>query len=176
MPCPNCEGRQWHLSFIVSGCRHEGVVRDLVHRFKYGRDQSLTPLLSDLMLPALDDPRIQGRNFDGLVPVPLHPLREREREFNQAALLATRMAKIRGTPALHLLKRVRPTPPQAGAERSQRLKSLEGAFALRKPIHEGMRILLVDDVTTTGATLDACAAVLMEAGAAEVCAITVARG
>ena len=151
-------------------------MRDLVHRFKYGRDQSLTPLLFDLMLPALDDPRIQGRKFDGLVPVPLHPVREREREFNQAALLATRMAKIRGTPALNLLKRDRPTPPQAGAERSQRLKCLEGAFALRKPIREGMRILLVDDVTTTGATLDACAAVLMEAGASEVCAITVARG
>ena len=111
--------------------------------------------LGDLMLPALRDPRLAGKNFDAIVPVPLHPLREREREFNQAALLAIRLAKKTGLPML---------------------ENLEGAFEIRRPVEEGAAILLVDDVTTTGTTLNACAAALMEAGAGEVCAVTVARG
>ena len=174
--CPNCEGKCWHLSTIVPGCRYEGLLRELIQRFKYGRDQSLMRPLGDLMLPALRDPRLAGKNFDAIVPVPLHPLREREREFNQAALLAIRLAKKTGLPRLQLLKRTRATVPQARFDRVHRLENLEGAFEIRRPVEEGAAILLVDDVTTTGTTLNACAAALMEAGAGEVCAVTVARG
>jgi len=176
--CPNCEGRRWHLSVIAAGCRYQGVVRDLIQRFKYGRDQSLVRLLSTLLVPALADPRIASRKFAAVVPVPLHPLREREREFNQAALLASAAARHLGIPALPLLKRVRRTAPQAGFDRRGRMENLEGAFALCKKRFavEGLSLLLIDDVTTTGATLDACAAVLLEAGAVDVCAVTVARG
>ncbi len=176
--CPNCEGRRWHLSAIAAGCRYQGTVRDLIQRFKYGRDQSLVRLLSTLLLPALADPRIAARKFDAVVPVPLHPLREREREFNQSALLASPVARHLGIPLTSMLARTRRTAPQAGFDRRVRMENLEGAFALRCKRHypEGMSLLLVDDVTTTGATLDACAAVLMEEGACEVCAVVVARG
>ena len=174
--CPNCDGQRWHLSVIVAGCRYEGLARDLIQRFKYGRDQSLMRALGDLMLPALTDPRLLGKSFDAIVPVPLHPLREREREFNQSALLAKRVARHLNLSVESILKRTRDTMHQAGFDRLHRLKNLEKAFAIRKPFLEGASILLVDDVTTTGTTLNACASVLMESGADEVCAVTVARG
>lgn len=176
--CPNCEGRQWHLSAIVSGCRYKGVVRDLIQRFKYGRDQSLLPLLGAILLPALEDSRIAGRKFDAVVPVPLHPSREREREFNQAMLLALPVARHLGIPVIPMLARIRRTAPQAGFDRRGRMENLEGAFVLRskRSFPEAASLLLVDDVTTTGATLDACAAVLLEEGATDVFAVTVARG
>lgn len=176
--CPNCEGRRWHLSVIVAACRYEGLVRELVQRFKYGRDQSLIHTLAPLLKAALDDPRINGKHFDAIVPVPLHSLREREREFNQSVLLAAHLGKRLGIPVREYLKRTRPTAPQAGFDRAARMKNLEGAFDLAKgkEFPPDACLLLVDDVSTTGSTLDACAAVLIEAGAAEVCAVTVARG
>ena len=174
--CPNCEGRRWHLSVIVAACRYEGVVRELIQRFKYGRDQSLVRPLGGLLVRALDDPRILGKQFDALIPVPLHPLREREREFNQSVLLANNLRKHLGIPVADLLCRVRVTAPQAGFDRAARMENPKGAFALRKAFRPGASLLLVDDVSTTGSTLDACASLLMEAGAGEVCAVTVARG
>jgi ComF family protein len=173
--CPNCEDRRWHLSMIVAAARHEGVVRELIHRFKYGRDQSLVRPLAQLLPAALEDPRIRGKRFDAIVPVPLHSLRERERGFNQSALLASRLAKQQKLPLLPLLRRTRRTAPQARFDRHQRMENLEGAFALHGTIPEGSTLLLVDDVTTTGATFDACAAILIAGGAAEVCAVSVAR-
>ncbi len=174
--CPNCDGRRWHLSVIVAACRYEGIVRELIQRFKYGRDQSLICLLGDLLVTALEDPRIKGKEFDVIVPVPLHSLREREREFNQSELLASRLAKKLGIPVIRALKRTRATAPQAGFDRTRRMENLEGAFALKRAIPSDATILLVDDVTTTGTTLDACAAILREEGASEVCAVTIARG
>lgn len=151
-----------------------------MQRFKYGRDQSLLPLLSMLMAKGLEDPAISGRKFDAVIPVPLHPLREREREFNQAALLAAPVARSLGLPIWSPLVRKRATAPQAGFDRRHRMENLQGAFERKRGgggiVPEGSSLLLVDDVATTGCTLDACAAVLMEAGAGEVCAITVARG
>lgn len=174
--CSNCEGRDWHLKFIVAACRYEGLVRELIQRFKYGRDLSLVRLLGELMLPAMEDPRFDGKKFDAIVPVPLHPMREREREFNQAALLALRLGGHLGIPVLQLLSRNRVTKPQAGFDRNHRLENLKGAFSVRRGVKQGAVLLLVDDVSTTGTTLDLCAAVLLDAGAGEVCAVTVARG
>ena len=174
--CPNCDGRRWCLSVIVAACRYEGLVRELVQRFKYGRDQSLARPLAGLLARALHDSRLHGKSFDSIVPVPLHPLREREREFNQSGLVASLLAKQSGIPMRNLLTRTRATPPQAGFDRIERMKNLEAAFSLRKRFPRDVSILLVDDVSTTGSTLDCCAALLMEEGAGEVCAVTVARG
>ncbi len=173
--CTNCDGRQWHLTSIVAACRYEGVGGELIKRFKYGRDRTLAPVLGDLLIKALSDHRIAGKKFDAIVPVPLHPLREREREFNQSALLAARLGRDLKVPVKDLLHRTRDTAPQAGLDRVGRMKNLEGAFEVSKMTCEGHCVLLVDDVTTTGATLDACAAVLREAGVAEVFAMVVAR-
>lgn len=178
MMCSNCEGRRWHLSVIVAACRYEGLVRELIQRFKYGRDQSLVRPLGHLLTRGLDDPRLGGKSFDAVVPVPLHPLREREREFNQSELLARSLGKQLGIPVANLLQRSRRTAPQAGFDRDARMRNLEGAFTLRKgkKLPPDALLLLVDDVSTTGSTLDACAAILMEEGASEVCGVVVARG
>jgi len=124
----------------------------------------------------MQDPRIRGKRFDAIVPVPLHPQRERERGFNQSALLSAQLGKYLNLTVRLLLKRTRITASQARFDRQQRMENLAGAFTLRGKISEGVNLLLVDDVTTTGATLDTCAAVVREAGAAEVCAGSVARG
>jgi competence protein ComFC len=176
MLCPNCDGRHWHLETIVTACRYEGGVREMIQRFKYGRDIAMARSLGILLLRALSDVRLSGRSFDAVVPVPLHPQRERERGFNQADLLARVLARSMGLPKHDLLKRIRPTAQQAGFDRSHRMENLRGAFVLRRPLPPDATLLLVDDVSTTGSTLDACAAVLKEAGAAEIAAVVVARG
>ena len=174
--CPNCEDRHWHLATIVAACRHEGLVREMIHRFKYGKDQSLVRPLAHLLPSAMQDPRILGKRLDAIVPVPLHPVRERDRGFNQSALLAGRLGKQLNLPVRSVLKRTRVTAPQARFDRRQRMENLAGAFTLSGAISMGANLLLVDDVVTTGATFDACAAVLREAGAGDVRAVSVARG
>jgi competence protein ComFC len=176
MLCPNCDGRHWHLETIVPASRYEGELRGVIQRFKYGRDIALARPLGLLLARALEDPRITGRAFDAVVPVPLHPQRERERGFNQAGLLAGLMARSMGVPKRDLLKRVRPTLQQAGFDRSQRMENLRDAFVLKRHIPADATLLLIDDVSTTGVTLDACAAVLKEGGASEIYAVVVARG
>jgi ComF family protein len=176
LQCSNCDGRYWHLRAIVPACRYEGGVRKMIQNFKYGRDLALARPLGILMARALHDPRIEGKEFDAVVPVPLRPRRERERGFNEADVLAGFVARSMGVSQCSLLKRIRPTLQQAGFDRERRMENLRGAFALRGPVRNDAKFLLVDDVSTTGATLDACAAVLSVAGAAEVSAVVVARG
>jgi ComF family protein len=118
-----------------------------------------------------------NEQFDALVPVPLHPARRRERGYNQAELLAKAMAAETGFPIIaHELRRIRATPSQTKLDRHARAENVKDAFALAKDLSfTGLKILLVDDVYTTGATLNECARMLREAGAASVFALTFCR-
>ena len=174
--CPNCLGLRRHVEAIVPACRYAGVVRELLHRFKYGRDECLAVPLGDLLGRALGEERLRAPSFRALVPVPLHPMRQRERGFNQAELLAGRVRGACGLPVRRLLRRIRSTAPQAGYDREERIRNLQGAFVATGMGDPGGDYLLVDDVSTTGATLDACAMALRSAGASKVFAIVVARG
>ncbi len=128
-------------------------------------------------METLDDARITAIPVEAFVPVPLHKLREREREFNQAAVLAELVAARAGVPILHCLERVRYTTTQTRHDRSERMENLRNAFELSESGDvSGRHLVLVDDVLTTGSTVDECARVLMNAGAASIRAITVARG
>ncbi len=120
---------------------------------------------------------VEKWSVDALVPVPLHPDRRRERGYNQAELIAQPLAKRLGSKVnSRLLKRVKPRPPQLLLSRSERWKAVHGAYdTLDGATVDNIRILLVDDVMTTGATLDACAKTLKKAGASKVLALTVAR-
>jgi ComF family protein len=153
--------------------------RELLRRFKYQGEYHLRVVLASLLEPALNDPRIAAQGDWVLVPVPLHPRRRREREFNQAAEIS-RIAGARfGIENIDALKRVRYTTQQAHLDRRERLSNLQGAFQLRdrRARLKGRNVLLVDDVFTTGATVHECAAVLREKAApAKVAAVTVARG
>ncbi len=174
--CANCAGRTLHFEAAVSAYRSRGVVRKIVHDFKYGQQQHLRHPVAEWLIETLDDPRLHGRRFDGLVPVPLHPARERERGFNQAALLADLLSRKSGIPVLPALERIRYTTTQTAFERSERMENLRNAFRLRKntSVRE-LRVLLIDDILTTGSTLSECARVLKAGGALSVHAATAAR-
>ncbi|HXW06338.1 MAG TPA: ComF family protein [Vicinamibacterales bacterium] len=148
---------------------YEGALRAIVHALKYGGRRSLAPRLGALMR-ASGEAVLLGA--DAAVPVPLHRRRHRERGFNQAADLAACL----GVPVLHALRRVRATPSQLGFRAAGRRANVRGAFALaRRAEVAGLRLVVVDDVCTTGATLEACVAVLRDAGASEIRVITAAR-
>jgi ComF family protein len=129
------------------------------------------------MNEGLADPRLKNWTPDALVPVPLHPRRLREREFNQADILCHELSRISGIRVFPALARRRYTTTQTQLDRKGRRQNLRDAFILGKNRDvTNLNLLLVDDVLTTGSTLDACAAVLLEGGAASVRALTAARG
>ncbi|MFL6538639.1 MAG: ComF family protein [Chthoniobacterales bacterium] len=124
----------------------------------------------------MEDPRLTDRSFDLVVAVPLHSARQRERGFNQAALLAELLARETGLRLHDVLERIRYTTTQTAYDRAERMRNLEGAFRLRRGADvQGLRVLLIDDVLTTGSTLSECARVLKAAGAVSVHAATAAR-
>jgi ComF family protein len=157
---------------------HDGALRLIVQALKYGARRSVAAPLSGLMHEA---GAVLLTDADLVVPVPLHPWRQWTRGFNQAELLATHL----GRPHARLLRRRRHTPPQVTLPAAERHRNVRDAFGLRaragarygtaaEPLR-GLSIVLVDDVATTGATLEACARVLRAAGAARVTALTAAR-
>lgn len=150
-------------------------MRQAILLFKYGGRPSLGRHLGRLMAEAVGGLFDPGR-FDLVIPVPLHPGRERERGFNQAALLAKEVGSAWGLRVGHrLLRRVRATEAQSGG-RSARAANVRGAFHVARPDQvAGCKVLLIDDVFTTGATVSECAKTLLAAGAAEVAVYTLAR-
>jgi len=151
----------------------EGTLRTAIHRFKYSNMRLLAAPLGQLMSQYLLRNQLP---VDVIVPVPLHPHRLRERGYNQAALLAKEMEKALGLPLLEdALVRVRSTIPQVGLSARERRDNVRGAFHWADRSLEGQRILLVDDVCTTGATLEACSLALREGGVSVVWGLVLAR-
>jgi ComF family protein len=151
-------------------------VRHLVHQFKYGHQFHLRHPLADWLGETLHDPRLHDRRFDMIVPVPLHPARERERGFNQAQVLAELLMRKTSIPVRTALERIRYTTTQTAFDRAERMENLRDAFRLRASVNvQDLRVLLIDDILTTGSTLSECARVLRKAGAFSVHAATAAR-
>lgn len=156
--------------------RYDDVARSLITGFKYGDRMDLAPMMGRWMARA-------GRellaNADGLIPVPLHWRRLWARRFNQSAALAGAIGEIAGVPVLHdALKRVKATPQQVGLSQAQRAQNVQGAFRVPpdgKATVAGRRLVLIDDVLTSGATVDTCARALLRAGAAHVDVLVFAR-
>lgn len=172
--CPKCLEEEYAFDFAICPVLSKGPVRQTIHRFKYGREITLRRALARLMRPKLRDPRLKGVPWL-LVPVPLHPRKERERDFNQSAELAHTLAALTGLRCVQALKRIRYTESQAGLEREKRLQNLKGAFAIRRMVKD-RDVLLIDDVFTTGATANECARILKkDGGARRVAVLTAAR-
>jgi ComF family protein len=155
--------------------RYDDIARDLVHRLKYGDRLDLATSMGRWMARA---GRELLKDADALVPVPLHWRRLWARRFNQAAALAEAISRASGVPVCHALKRVKATPQQVGLSRTERAANVQGAFRVpagsEAAVH-GRRLVLVDDVLTSGATIDACARALLRAGAVCVDVLVFAR-
>src|SRR6266487_2108483 len=174
--CGNCAHRTIHFDAAVAAYRSRGIVRQIIHDFKYGRQIHLRHLVTRWLAAALDDLRLRGRRFDVIIPVPLHPARKRKRGFNQASLLAELLSAQISIQSKPLLERIRYTTTQTALDRTERMENLHNAFRLRKNANvRGLPVLLIDDVLTTGSTLNECARVLKFAGANSVHAATAAR-
>jgi ComF family protein len=194
--CGGCARQRPAYRAARAAGRYEGALLESIHRLKFGGDLVQAPSLAALLgaplasLPAahggslLPSPLHVERElrplYDLVVPVPLHPRRLRERGFNQAHLIAAEAMRAGLFPAWTMLApaalaRVRETPPQTKLSRARRLRNLRGVFRGKPEAVRGKTVLLVDDVMTTGATLEGCALALLRAGARSVDGLVVAR-
>lgn len=171
--CSHCQASPSVIRGIRSPFLMEGRARAAVHALKYNNLRALAAPMGKLMARYAQD---MGLAADVIVPVPLHPRRERHRGYNQSHLLAIQIGRLLGWPVeAALLAKTRNTAPQVEvASIEERLRNVDGAFAATRPV-TGHTVLLIDDVCTTGATLEACATALRDAGAATVWGLTFAR-
>jgi len=171
--CRNCQDNPSPPVIIRSWVFFEGSIRNAIHQLKYSRNLSLGLVLADSLTVFLDE---LGWNFDLVIPVPLGVARLQERGYNQAALLALPIAlKTSAAYTPRGLVKVRDTPTQVGLDRRQRRENVKDAFVAEPAVVSNRRALVVDDVATSNATLEACAEALLAGGAEKVYCITVAR-
>lgn len=174
--CPDCK-RKRH--FFVRGrslMSYQGDVRKSLYRLKYGNKREYANCYGEEMAKYLGK-WIRQQKITKIVPVPLHPARQRARGYNQAALLAESLGRQMGIPVDEtLLYRTKKTAPQKVLTGMQRKQNLAGAFSVKRAIPAGERILLVDDIFTTGSTVDAAAKSLRRAGDCRIFVVTAAIG
>lgn len=175
--CANCKELDYHFSFARSAVAAKTVVLEAIHKYKYSHATWFEPFLAGLLVQEAV-PALREQGWHLIMPVPLHGLKLREREFNQAARLARFLAGAAKIPLDEKsLQRVTPTQTQTHLSRQERARNMHGVFAVKNGASlKGRKIILVDDVFTTGATTNDCARALKGAGAAEVAVWTVARG
>jgi competence protein ComFC len=172
--CASCWQRPTEIDGIRSPFRFDEVVRKFIHDLKYRNLKAISPCLAELLADYLKENPLPG---EALVSVPLHPRRLRERGYNQSSLLAGELGKRIGLPVIEdCLIRVKQAQPQVRAgDVEERRRNVADAFVCRDKRINGKRIILIDDVCTSGATLESCAAALRNGGATSVWGLTLAR-
>lgn len=170
--CRRCRSGLTGYDFAYSFGYYEGSLRKMIHHFKYAGVEVLARPLGELMVRALP----LDLQVDMIVPVPLHWRRRMWRGYNQSELLARPLGSRLRVPVMQAIRKNRHTETQASSSAAERRSNLTGAFFLaKKGIVEGRRVLLVDDVLTTGATVTICSALLRRGGAKSVTVLTLAR-
>jgi competence protein ComFC len=171
--CDRCRTHRINLDSVRVEFVFDGPLRKAIHALKYKHGTYLVPVLRDLGLETI---RARPLQPDAIVPVPIGPVRLRQRGYNQAALLSEAIGSALGVPVMPALLRVKEGLSQTRLNVAERRENVRDAFRVRVDLNpDGMRLLLIDDVMTTGATLDACARALKRAGAARVFGMTIAR-
>ncbi len=166
-----------HLDSVFCLSPYEGMLREALHALKYGGRQDVAFSLSQRLKDAATK-EFTSSSFDWIVPVPLSWEKENDRQFNQSERLARIVAESLSVPiSVGNLERIQNNRPQVGLPREKRLKNVRNSFRVKRPsLFSGKRILLIDDVITTGATLSACAKVLRKSGAEKISALTLGGG
>ena len=175
--CYSCSAQRPAFDAARSAARYDGVVGESLRMLKYEKALWIAPDMAELLHRCLEA-EYPGQWFDFIVPVPLHHVRRRGRGYNQSAVLARELSRRIGRPVQPgMLRRIRPTATQTNLTAADRQSNVASAFQYRrKEWLAGRRVLLVDDVMTTGATVNACAKALKKGGAESVHVVTVARG
>lgn len=171
--CRDCGEEGYYLDQVRAWAPYEGPLRVAHHAFKFEGMEGLARVLVDSLWKGMPEPFWGG--IEALVPVPLSPERRRERGYNPSDLLAKAISRKSSIPVMDLLRKSRPTPPQMSLTREERLRNQEGAYRLKEREDLPKRVLLLDDVYTTGATLEECAKVLKDAGVEWVGAVVLGR-
>lgn len=174
--CPGCIKKPLHFDRAFSVCKYEGVIKELIHKFKYESKDYVGSILSRLMVEFIREYNLPVNFIDVIIPVPLHRIRLREREFNQAEILSNYIASEFNKDVLNnCLLRHRYTKTQTELEENQRLLNVKDSFSVsRIEVIKGKNVLLVDDVLTSGATSSEAAYTLKNAGANIVFVLTLA--
>ncbi|MDB6055873.1 MAG: ComF family protein [Verrucomicrobiales bacterium] len=175
--CGNCKELELSFDSARSAVVANQLVLNVIHKYKYEGGLWFEPFLASLLIKKVQT-SADVKEFDLVVPVPLYSARRREREFNQSERLGKRLAKELGLPlSTRGIERTRPTTTQTMLTRSERATNVRNAFTVKdKKLYSKKRVMLVDDVMTTGATTSACARAIRRAGAKSVHVWTVARG
>jgi len=175
-PCGSCLIHRKYFRMARASAAFEGSLQGAVHRWKYGGKTHLTSFFAEWMAEGLNR-YWDLHSLDLLIPVPLHPQRLRERGFNQALLLAEELSRRTGIPVLKtILKKKKPTLPQVNLSGAEREKGLKGVFYVtEREKLSGKSVLLIDDVYTTGATVNECSKGLLKGGAERVDVLTLAH-
>jgi len=168
--CARCIKQPPPFTKVYPVGRYDGTLRTAVHRFKFERQVGLDRTLATLLKQALPE----DIDYDLIVPVPLHPQRLRQRSYNQALLLARELARQGSGVCTDLLQKSQETLPQHELTAKERERNLQQVFHVERPL-QGEKVLLVDDVMTTGSTLRACSQALVEKGAQEIMISVVCR-
>ena len=175
--CKTCLKKELHFDRAFSACIYEGLVRELIHKFKYESKDHLSKPLSSLLIEFIKEFNLPPLEyFDMFIPIPLHKNRLREREFNQSQLIAGHLSKEYGLEvSCNNLLRVRDTTTQTDLPDEKRFMNVKNSFIVKDPdIIKDKMIILIDDVLTTGATCSEAARVLKDNGARCVFALTIA--
>lgn len=174
--CAHCEAWPAKIGSVRAAFEFGGPLRDAIHRYKYQSEYARAPSLSDILVEALERSEFEDHTtWDLIAFVPLHPRRRRQRGFDQSHLLANGLAERIGLPSISHLIRSVDTPTQVGRGAAERQLNVRDAFDWRGQRLDGARILIVDDVITTGSTMIAAALPLIHAGADRVDGLAVAR-
>ncbi|RKD32324.1 ComF family protein [Thermohalobacter berrensis] len=172
--CPDCIKNRHYFEKAVSPLLYKDIVKDYIYKYKYGKKSYMYKAFAPLMVNELVKNNLT--DFDLIVPVPLHRSKMRKRGFNQSELLARLISKKLDIPLdIKNLKRVKKTLTQNKLKRDERYKNVKNAFSIKKKgVFNNKRILLVDDIFTTGSTVDECSKTLLKAGGKEVFVVTIA--
>lgn len=176
-PCPECNKTRYHFERAYAACLYDDGLKELIHAFKYKQKIGLAGLFTNRMIDFIKENDEVIQDVDLVTFVPLHGRRLWERAFNQSKVLASAVSRSFGIRLVDTLDKTESTKPQNMLSRKERLTNLADAFRAKDPAPlKDMRVLLIDDVMTTGATFNECSRVLKEAGAARVRCLALARG